>query len=365
MHVGTGIIFQNPGGRIPDHQVYQQELSLALQAEGLGFESIWSVEHHFTDYTMCPDVLQFLTYMAGATSTIELGSMVCVLPWHDPLRVAEQVSMLDNLSGGRMILGLGRGTGKIEFDGYRVDMGTARLRFKESAEMLLEALETGVAEYHGEIIDQPRVEIRPRPFRSFRGRTFAAAISPESSKIMAEMGVGILIVPQKPWKTVQRELAEYRAIYRDATGGEPPPPMVAGWTFVHEDPDRAEELARKYIGGYWDSIVEHYQFDQPHLKATPGYEHHGLMYDRLMEPGGMQKMTDFFVGLQLHGTPEQVFDKIVDLQEKTYMDKYAGVFSYAGMPIEEAERSMKLFAKEVMPELKKLPPVYERLGPAS
>ena len=119
MHVGMSVIFQNPGERIPDQQVYQQDLALALQAEDLGFDSVWSVEHHFTSYTMCPDVLQFLTYMAGATQSIKLGSMVCVLPWHDPLRVTEQISMLDNLSDGRLILGLGRRTGKDEFDGFR------------------------------------------------------------------------------------------------------------------------------------------------------------------------------------------------------------------------------------------------------
>jgi alkanesulfonate monooxygenase SsuD/methylene tetrahydromethanopterin reductase-like flavin-dependent oxidoreductase (luciferase family) len=356
------VIFQNPGERIPDRQVYEQDLSLALQAEGLGFESVWSVEHHFTDYTMCPDVFQFLTYMAGATSKVQLGSMVCVLPWHDPLRVAEQVAMLDNLSGGRVILGMGRGTGKVEFDGFRTEMDSARLRFKESTELLLGALENGYAEYHGEVIDQPRVDIRPRPFKSFRGRAYAAAVSPDSARIMAEMGVGILIVPQKPWKAVRRELQDYRDVYREANGSEPPPPMVAGWTFVDESADRAETKAREFIGGYWDSIIEHYEFDQPHLKDIPGYEHHGLMYDRLTAPGGMEAMTDFFVDLQIWGTPDQVTEKIVNLQDETYMDGYMGVFSYAGMPIEEADRSMKLFARTVMPELQALAPVHDRLG---
>ncbi len=88
------------------------EMNLDL-AEPLGFQSIWGVEHHFTDYTMCPDVLQFLTYMAGRTTRAELGSMVVVLPWHDPMRVAEEVSMLDHISSGRLILGLGRGAGKV------------------------------------------------------------------------------------------------------------------------------------------------------------------------------------------------------------------------------------------------------------
>lgn len=102
------VIFQNPGETRRDAEVYAEELALARQAEGLGFESIWSVEHHFTDYTMCPNVFQFLTYMAACTETIQLGSMVCVLPWHDPIRVAESIAMLDVMSGGRVIFGMGR-----------------------------------------------------------------------------------------------------------------------------------------------------------------------------------------------------------------------------------------------------------------
>src|SRR3954471_17184286 len=116
MHVGMANIFQASEQRA-DHEVYRDEIRLADQAEPLGFESIWSVEHHFTDYTMCPDVVQFLSYMVSRTPTLKRGSMVVVLPWHDPMRVAEQISMLDRLSGGRMILGLGRGAGKVEFDG--------------------------------------------------------------------------------------------------------------------------------------------------------------------------------------------------------------------------------------------------------
>src|SRR5499425_2335094 len=122
MQMGMASIFQNPEDHITDGEVYRNELRLANLAEPLGFDSVWGVEHHFTDYTMCPDVLQFLTYMAGRTQRVGLGSMVVVLPWHDPMRVAEQVSMLDNLSGGRVILGLGRGAGKVEFDGFRLSM---------------------------------------------------------------------------------------------------------------------------------------------------------------------------------------------------------------------------------------------------
>jgi alkanesulfonate monooxygenase SsuD/methylene tetrahydromethanopterin reductase-like flavin-dependent oxidoreductase (luciferase family) len=362
MHVGTTVIFQNPGRSRPDHEVYRDDLSLARLAEPLGFESIWSVEHHFTDYTMCPDVMQFLTYMAGCTERIQLGSMVCVLPWHDPLRVAEQISMLDNLSGGRVIFGMGRGTGRIEFEGFQVEMPEARSRFAESAEMILTGLERGWVEYDGDYIRQPRRDLRPAPFKSFRGRSYAAAISPESAAIMARMGVGLLIIPQKPWKVHREEMATYRSIYREANGAEPPTPLVAGWTFVDESADRAEEMARRYIGGYWDSVVRHYEFDHDHLSKTPGYEFHGQMYERLTAPGGRQMMTEYFMGLQVWGTPEQVLDRIVTIQDNVYADGFMGVFSYAGMPIDEAERSMRLFAAEVMPALKALPPAYDRLG---
>ena len=140
MHVGFGPVFQNPGNALPDAEVYRQELHLTEMAEPLGFDSIWSVEHHFTDYTMCPDVIQFLTYMAGKTQRVKLGSMVVVLPWHDPVRIAEQIVLLDHLSGGRVILGLGRGLARVEYEGFRIDQSDGRQRFLEYAELLLNAL---------------------------------------------------------------------------------------------------------------------------------------------------------------------------------------------------------------------------------
>jgi len=215
MHVGSAVIFQNTGQHTTDQNVYAQDVRLAKLVEPLGFESVWTVEHHFTDYTMSPDPLQFLTYMAGCTDQIKLGTMVVVLPWHDPLRVAEQVSVLDNLSGGRLILGLGRGAGRVEFDGFRQDMGDSRPRFVESAETLLDGLEQGYCEYQGEFVQQPKVNIRPAPYATFKGRTYAAAVSPESVEIMARLGIGLLVIPQKPWDAVEAEIEDYRKAYRD------------------------------------------------------------------------------------------------------------------------------------------------------
>ena len=84
MHVGMSLFFQNLRG-VSDERVWLDELALAELAEPLGFESVWSVEHHFTSYTMSPDVLQFLTYMAARTTKVQLGSMVVVLPRPRPM----------------------------------------------------------------------------------------------------------------------------------------------------------------------------------------------------------------------------------------------------------------------------------------
>ena len=135
MHVGYSAAFQNPFDALSDFEVYQQELRLCDLAVELGFQSLWTVEHHFDDYTMCPDPVQWLSYMAGKHPNVLLGSGVIVLPWHDPIRVAEQVAMLDNLSNGRMILGIGRGLARIEYEGFRVDMNTSRERLVEYARL--------------------------------------------------------------------------------------------------------------------------------------------------------------------------------------------------------------------------------------
>ena len=212
MHVGYNAAFQNPHDALGDDAVYENELRLCDLAVELGFESLWTVEHHFDDYTMCPDPVQWLSYMAGKHPDVLLGSGVIVLPWHDPLRVAEQVALLDHVSHGRMILGIGRGLARIEYDGFRVDMNTSRERFVEYARLISEALETGYMEYDNEFGTQPRRQIRPRPVRSFRGRTYAAAVSPESMPLMAGLGIGVLVIPQKPWPTVQQDIAEYERV---------------------------------------------------------------------------------------------------------------------------------------------------------
>jgi len=271
------------------------------------------------------------------------------------------VAMLDNISGGRMILGLGRGLARVEFDGFRIPMDESRGRFVESAQLLIEGLERGYIEHDGEHFQIPRKDIRPRPFKSFKGRTYAAAVSPESLPIMAKLGIGILIIPQKPWEMVEQDLAVYNQVYREVNGVEAPQTVCAGWVFCDEDESRAREMAERYIGGYWDTVLRHYEFASDHLQRTSGYEYYGAVAQRLNGNGDAAKASiEFFMDLQIWGTPEQCADKIADRVRRMNAGTFTGVFSYAGMPWNEAERNLRLFAERVLPRVKELDTVAAR-----
>ena len=348
-----GTRVQNPDAAEPDRDVYTQELRLADLIEPLGFDSAWAIEHHFTDYTMCPDPLQLLTWLAGRTTRIQLGSAVVVLPWHDPLRVAEQVAVLDHYSDGRVILGIGRGLGRVEFDGLRVPMAESRARFVESAQALLQGLEQGFVEFDGQFIKQPRVPIRPAPFRSFRGRTYAAAVSAESFQIMADLGVGILIIPQKPWEVHAAETEAYRQAYRERSGVDAPAPTVLAFVYCDEDEERARATARQYVGNYWRSVMKHYELSSDHLATTKGYEYYGAMQG-MLQAGAEDALTDMFIDLQVWGTPEQCLDKVRAIRDRVRNDTVVCAFKFGGLPYADAERSMRLFARAVRPRVLEL-----------
>ena len=124
--------------------------------EPLGFDSIWALEHHFTGYAMSPAPTQLLAYYAGRTKRIQLGTAVVVLPWHDPIRVAEQIALLDIMCGGRCLFGFGRGAARTEYEGFRIPMDEARPRFKEVLEIVQLGLTQPSFEYKGEYYQIPR-----------------------------------------------------------------------------------------------------------------------------------------------------------------------------------------------------------------
>src|ERR1700731_1289362 len=155
MKVGMALNMLHEPGR-SDVAVVTDHLAMGDLAEPLGFDSLFALEHHFTGYSMSPAPLQLLSYYAGRTHKITLGTCVIVLPWHDPIRVAEQIALLDVLSGGRTLMGFGRGAATVEYEGFRIPMGEARTRFVESAQLIVKALTNDTFEWEGEFYQIPR-----------------------------------------------------------------------------------------------------------------------------------------------------------------------------------------------------------------
>src|SRR5438270_10386684 len=128
MRVGVQMIFQSwgYGGRVTDGDVVADEIRLGEVADELGFHALWPVEHHFFDYSFCPDNTVFLAHMAARTSRILLGTGAVILPWNTPLRVAEKIAFLDHLAGGRVLFGMGRGLARGEYQGFGIPMDESR-----------------------------------------------------------------------------------------------------------------------------------------------------------------------------------------------------------------------------------------------
>jgi alkanesulfonate monooxygenase SsuD/methylene tetrahydromethanopterin reductase-like flavin-dependent oxidoreductase (luciferase family) len=361
MHIGLSVMFQRLKAGYTDQELYSEDLAFADLAETRGFDSVWTAEHHFSDYVMSPNPAQFLTWVAARTSHVRLGSMVMVLPWHHPARMAEQVSVLDTLSGGRVLLGVGRGLGPVEFDGFGVDMGSSRQMFVESADALINAFDTGVLEYDGAVYKQPPVTIRPAPIAPLRGRVYASSVSPESMRLIAQLGFGIMIIAQKPWKTIVSEIAEYAEMFIELNGMPPPRPLLVNFTLVHEDAERAQELQETYGLAYSASAVEHYEFANQRLATIPGYEYYTRLKEKL-DTHGVEAYARFLAGLQISGTPEVVTENLI---ERVRMLDGAGViniFNFGGMPIKDARHSFDLFTEQVLPKLKAADP-FRDAGP--
>ena len=350
MHVGHTAIFQNPGQGISDYQLYQEDMAIAKEAADLGFDSVWGIEHHFTDYIMNPNVTQFLSFMAGYNPNIKVGSMVVVLPWYPAIRVAENMAMLDAMSDGRAVFGMGRGLARVEYEGLQIDQNESTERFVETAQAVLSGLEQGYVEFDGKLIKQPHARIRPEPFKSFKGRCYAAAVSPSSAPILAQLGIGMLIIPQKPFADHLADVKAHNDLYRKVHGAEPPKPIITSYVYCDKDAGRAEEMARKYIAGYWREVVKHYELLGEHFKNLKNYEHYQQQAASYDEDG----VVDLFLGMQVYGTPEQCYAKVVAMHQMFDICGNVSAFKFAGMPYADARSSLRLYAKEVMPQLKKL-----------
>ena len=171
---------------------------------------------------------------------------------------------------------------------------------------------------------------------------------------MARLGIGIMIIAQKPWDKTLHELEQYREIYREMNNGEEAPqPLMVVFNGCHEDESIANEIHEKYIRRYSRSALDHYEFHNEGLADIKGYEYYGGL-SKNIKKHGIDSFVNFLADLQVWGTPDQVFDRMREYQEMTDCAGFINGFSFGGMPHELSKTSMRTFAEKVMPRLKAL-----------
>jgi alkanesulfonate monooxygenase SsuD/methylene tetrahydromethanopterin reductase-like flavin-dependent oxidoreductase (luciferase family) len=351
----------------PDWECVQATLAIADLAEPLGFDGIWMPEHCGTPYGMTPNPIQALSYFAGRTERVSLGTFVVVAPWWHPVRLAHQIAYLDILSNGRYTtIGIGRGVSKGEFDAVGVPREESRQRFNETLDILQLALSGARFSYEGEIFTVPEMSLRPEPQSSeLFSRIYSSSSTAESLEILARRGMVPLFVGNKPIEDAGREVQKVNTFRKEEGLGPCQPKNVMFMYCTTEDPGKSEE----WIWTANRDVTVHYGFaDASNFKGVKGYEAYAareasataVLASSVTGPetgsakGGPPKTPGYHASNLLIGTPEEIFNRIQAAQQACSFCELTIVPQFGTMPYPEAMASTELFAKEVLPAVQKM-----------
>ncbi len=204
------------GVGLEDSQGYESFIEYVIEADRLGFRQFFMVEHHFTGQGQVSASMTLLAYLAARTRTIRLGTAVVVLPWHNPVLVAEQVATLDLLSGGRVDFGIGKGYRQAEFDGFCIPMAEATERFDEAAEIIRKAWTTphdkdgGRFSHHGKRWHYDNIVVEPAPVQRPHPPLWLAAGSHDSIRRAAREGYNLLLDQLAQIDQITQRIAIFR-----------------------------------------------------------------------------------------------------------------------------------------------------------
>ena len=204
------------GVGLEDSQGYESFIEYVIEADRLGFRQFFMVEHHFTGQGQVSASMTLLAYLAARTRHIRLGTAVVVLPWHNPVLVAEQVATLDLLSGGRVDFGIGKGYRQAEFDGFCIPMAEATERFDEAAEIIRKAWTTphdkdgGRFSHHGKRWHYDNIVVEPAPVQRPHPPLWLAAGSHDSIRRAAREGYNLLLDQLAQIDQITQRIAIFR-----------------------------------------------------------------------------------------------------------------------------------------------------------
>ena len=336
----------------PEHKTQEQvfaELTEEVQfAEKLGFHSVWIAEHHFTRYGIAPSPLQLATYLAAKTSTIRLGTSISVLPFHNPVLLAEEVAMLDVLSGGRVDFGVGRGlAGGAEYLSMNVASEESEGRFAEMLDVLPGLWTTPDFCHEGRYYRVKNVTVLPRPVQKPYPPVYVGVTRTES-RIREAVDHG--------WQVVTGVTISYddhleiRRKYRllAAQQGKDVEPSQSPFfyhTYVAETAQEAREGPR-------DGLMWMYRMMDFRRSSTHGRELSGGFLDWVRDhPEPSISLQHVSEKQAFFGTPSEVADRIRELRDVHNVQYYGCDFSFGGNDHGKIMRTMELFAAKVMPQL--------------
>jgi alkanesulfonate monooxygenase SsuD/methylene tetrahydromethanopterin reductase-like flavin-dependent oxidoreductase (luciferase family) len=370
MKVSAGLLFQNaadyftrtePGARpVNSSSGFRDEIRVGELAASVGFEGIWVVEHHFTSHGETPSPVQELTYFAGRVPGIDLGTCVLVLPWNDPVRLAEQISVLDNLlaPGSTLTLGIGRGAAQSEFDGFEVPLRESTERFQESAKILQQLLAGTDVTYHGKFRSFEKLTTLPRPRTDpaeLLDRMYCAWGSASSMKYAAEAGFRPLFNPKGSPEEYSAQIREFNEI-RVGRGLVPRRPIMSVLVYADEDEGRARENGLRYLRPWAEINLAHYQLlDAEHFRAAGNYSDYVARAESMASVPRME-LLDSFAANQVYGTPAQCLEKLRSFYEYVNPEQLVLVMRFGGMPYDVAEANVRLVAEKIVPEMKSWQP---------
>ncbi|MET7550928.1 LLM class flavin-dependent oxidoreductase [Streptomyces sp. NPDC005500] len=360
MKFGWFVYFQERG--IPTADMYNEYLQEIQLADRLGYDEVWLAEHHFSHYATLPSPNTLLAAIAALTSRIRLGNMVTVLPLYNPLRLAEEIGMIDQLSNGRFNLGIGSGVAPEEFTRYHMPMSEAKPRFNEALQVLLTSFTQDRFDFDGQFYHYRDVELVPKPVQQPYPPLCQAVFSGDSTRWCAERNIPIARI-YETFDDAREKAALYRALAPGYT--RPPTPQSGSPSFIDSYPgqpsvrffrpvyvaETTEQAMAEAIPEFYRHFVRFAGADrEPHQEPTP--DRWRYLVGRALKQLGPHDFEQLDAeDIVIFGDPQRVREKIERLHREAGMDHFVGIFAFGNLSHERVSRSLELFAEHVMQPL--------------
>lgn len=333
-------------------ELYRQQIREIEHADELGFDHLWLYEHHVSPHGPMPSPNLMIAAAAKSTQRIRLGAMVNILPYRNPLLVAEEAAMLDVLLDGRLDMGIGRGLRPAEFDAFCMEQHESRVMFMESFEVIRRIWTETNFVHHGKYYHVDMSEpLGPPPVQKPHPPFLVSAQSEESLRFAAENDFPFAQIDALI-EDCERDQKFYREI-QTAHGHKPRNRLIiTREIYVADTLEQARQEAMPYLLQYWKLWERYTQFTGEGLMPDN--------YDFWRKRAPMLHAMDFEElnrrGMVMLGTPDMVAERIAEHMSRLNLYALACVFKFGGMPQDMTLRSMERFAREVMPRVAALRP---------